>query len=312
MRTNVEFSQYIAPDSSVYDFDEGDRFLMSEEGMGMPPINYLTQKGPFQHGETLVDYRLRPRVVQLQLRQDSCSRGDYWDRRALLINMIRPNRFIGADFVPGTLRKIFEDGSIKDLKVVIEEGPAFAPRQSGQWDEWGFTETLRFIAYDPTFFNPIQKSEFWNSLIGAGNANNWVLPWTFPFSFGGVAFNLSRTTTYLGTWLAYPKITITGPINLFRIDNISTGEYIELTYNLGSGDHIIIELPYGNKKIYLNTDIPVNNLIGTVTTDSDLDSFHVAPEPEVLNGENTFVVSGTGTDANSKVLIEYYERFIGI
>jgi hypothetical protein len=53
-------------------------------------------------------------------------------------------------------------------------------------------------------------------------------------------------------------------------------------------------------------------LIGTVTTSSDLTTFHIAPDPEVPGGINSFTVSASGADANSRILLEYYIRYIGL
>src|SRR3990172_10515412 len=124
----TEFTEYIAPNGSIYQFDTMDRFLMSEEGLGMPAIQYITQKGPYQHGSSLIAYRLQERTIQLILREDSCDRTAYWASRAALLDSIRPNRYVGYNFDAGVLRKKFQDGKIRDIKVVIEQGPIFTAR----------------------------------------------------------------------------------------------------------------------------------------------------------------------------------------
>lgn len=305
----VEFTQYIAPDGNVYKFDTGDRFLMSDEGYGLPPIEYITQKGPFQHGETVIDYRLGPRVIQLQLRQDSCSRDDYWDNRALLLNSIRPNRNVGVTFSTGVLRKIFQDGTMKDIYAIIQQGPGFVAKQSGKWDEWGFTETLQFICHDPIFFNPIQKSYTFDNLVSPGAGVGWELPWSFPMLFGGTAFALSGNITYNGTWMSYPSIVIVGPVNGLVITNISTGETIEFNYSIADGETVTISLEPGNKSVTNQLGV---NLLGVITSDSDLATFHLAPDPEVALGVNEIDLALSGADAGSSVTILYYEKYIGL
>jgi hypothetical protein len=305
---SVEFTQYIAPDGNIYKFDSVDRFLMSEEGFGLPPIEYITQKGPFQHGETLVDFRLGPRIIQLQLRQDSCSRALYWDNRSNLLDAIRPNRNVGSTVSSGVLRRIFEDGTIKDINAIIEQGPGFVAKQIGRWDEWGFTEMLRFICHDPLFFNPIQKSITFDNLV-SGSDDDWVLPWSFPMLFGGSAFALSGNIVYPGTWLDYPTIVIVGPVNGLIITNVSTGEFIEFNYSIADGETVTISLEPGNKSV---TNQLGTNLLGVITPDSDLATFHIAPNPEVANGLNEIDLTLSGADAGSSVSISYYERYIGL
>lgn len=310
----AEFTEYIAPDGVTYKFDAGDRFLISEEGLGLPPVEYITQKGPFQHGENLVDYRLGVRTIQLLLRQDTCSRFDYWTSRASLLNMVRPNRYVGSDFGPGTLRKKLPDGTIRDIDVIIEQGPIFSARSLDHWDEFGFTETLRFLAHNPTFYDPEQRSVQWETLVDATTEDYLIFGTTsfsfvFPFVLGVTTFVSEKTVAYPGTWHSYPRITVLGPQEDFKITNVSTGEFIQLDYNIAAGEEVTIDLPFGNKTVENNVG---TSLIGTVTPTSNLATFHIAPDPEVPGGVNVFRVDSVGTSAASKVLMEYYIRYIGI
>ncbi|MCI0551432.1 MAG: exo-alpha-sialidase, partial [Anaerolineae bacterium] len=58
---------YIGPDGQVYPLVTPHlpvgRFVMNFSGFGMPPFDYVTQRGPFQHGETVRDFFARPRIV---------------------------------------------------------------------------------------------------------------------------------------------------------------------------------------------------------------------------------------------------------
>ena len=304
-----EFTEYISPDGITFHFEGNDRFLISEEGLGMPPISYITRKGPFQHGESLIDFRLGTRIVQLILQQDSENRYKYWERRAELMNMLRPNRQFSGYMNPGILQRRLPNGSIRSINVVIEQGPIFAARSTSMWTEASYTETLRFIAHDPVFFDPIQKGVLWDTLADPLGAVDLVFPMEFPFELGGSAFGQIRTCTYPGTWLSYPYITLTGPINGFTITNAETGEIIDFSYSIAVGEIVYIDLAWGHKSVENNLGV---NLIGSVTTSSDLATFHIAPDPEAVGGINTFTITGSSVDANSRVLLEYYERYIGI
>lgn len=310
MSNNItEFTKFISASGEEYSFDTKDRFLMTESGMGLPPIKYITKKGPFQHGETVVDFRLQPRTIQLQLRQNSCSRADYWTNRSLLLNAIKPNNYSGNSFHSGVLRKIFDDGSIRDLNVCIEAGPIFEARSLDKWDEWGFTETLRFIAHDPVFYNPVRKGISWESITSSSSQVHWQLPFSFPMQFGETAYGQYHSIEYEGTWISYPIIVLTGPQNGTIITNISTGETIDLEYNIAAGRVVTIDLEPGNKTV---TNDLGTNLIGVVTSDSDLSTFHIAPDPEVAGGLNEFSIQLSGATAASKMDIYYYEKFLGI
>jgi hypothetical protein len=303
----LEFTKYFSPDGEEYSFNEDEKFLMSETGLGMPPISYIDQRGPFQHGNTIYDYRLEPRIIQLVHRRNACSRDDYWGNRADLINLVRPNRQSAGQFNLGVLRKILSTGDTRDIDVIISQGPAFEPRNLSGWDEWAFTETLRFIAPYPVFYDPTSASATWTSGVTITELD---FPITFPIQFSESLLSSSgNNIAYNGTWLSYPTIEVTGPIGGFKITNDTTGEFIHLNYTVPAGDTVTISLEFGNKTV---EDVAGNNLIGTVTTDSDLATFHVAPDPEAAGGVNSFSVVGAGVDANTQVVLTYYTYYIGI
>jgi hypothetical protein len=243
------------------------------------------------------------------IRQDTCDRYAYWSARAALLDAIRPNYNSLNNLASGTLRKKLPDGTIRSINVAIEEGPIFVARSPDTWDEFGYTETLRFIAHDPTFFDPTKITTTWDVLVDPALPAHTVFPITFPITLGPTAYAVAKAITYTGTWLAYPTIIITGPMNGFLILNAATGEYIELNYIIAAGEVVTISLPYGNKTVTssLGTD-----LIATCLTGSDLPTFHIAPTPEAAGGVNIIQVEVTGTDVNSKVVLEYNTRYIGI
>jgi hypothetical protein len=306
----AEFTRYESPDGKIYDFDEDDRFLVSEEGLGMPDIEYRTHRGPKQHGETTSDYRLLPRIIQMIVRQDSCSRSDYWDYRALLLDSIRPNRQNFGTFQHGTLQKFLPNGDKRFIKVVLEKGPVFAPRNMQEWDEWGFTEALRFKASDPVFYDPDQVCKSW--------LFEEYVHLTFPFVFeaplglifGSALFAYNSDIVYEGTWESYPVIQIVGPIMSPTITNTSINKSIQLDYTVSAGEVITINLTPGNKTVESNLN---GNIIGVISTPRDLTSFRILPEPEVANGINKIDVLGSDAVVGvTEIKLAYYNRYIGI
>jgi hypothetical protein len=128
--------------------------------------------------------------------------------------------------------------------------------------------------------------------------------------FGSSMMGEDQLTTYTGTWQTFPLIYITGPMQGPVIRNLSTGEYIALDYSVSGGEVVTITLDYGNKTVTNNFGV---NLIGIVTSDSDLATFHIAPAPEAVHGENIIRVIGGGAIIGvTKVELWYYTRYIGI
>lgn len=289
---------YVTPDGVSLLLSAPEKWwVLTEEGFGMPPIEYVTQRGPFQHGETLKDFFLRPRVVQLTMRVNGCSRSEYWDLRNQILGVMRPGR---DGTSPGVLRKYLANGAVRELECYIVDGPSFPGKSANKWDEWSIMDTLRFQALDPVLRNPALKTFAYVSTGGASG----TFPLTFPLTIaafsspgGGLPIN------YLGNWLSYPTIILNGPLVGPLVRNLTTGEKIEFSGSIASGRVVTIDLTFGHKTVTLDDG---TNQIGFISSDSDLGSFHLTP------GNNQIQVNATGTSAISSVVLQWYDRFIGI
>ena len=298
-----EYLEYRTPAGEVFSFEGYAKFLMTEEGFGMPEIEYITQRGPFQHGDSILDYRLAPRILQLTYSEKSYSRHDYWDVRAGLLDIFRPNNHNLGDFGPGTLTKFLPNGQKRAIDVFPIQGPTFTISRQGDWRETTVMDTLRFKAPDPVFYDPNQQNTLWV----LATQEHLVFPITFPIRFGTLVIDDTITVNYQGNWKDYPIITIIGPLEGAIIQNQSTGEEIRLLYTISAGETINIILQYGRKTV--TSDI-AGNLIGTVV--GDLATFHIAPSPEVANGNNVIRVTGGSATPATQISICWYNRYIGI
>jgi len=287
----IELTSYHSPDGQIFRFDSTDRFLISEAGNGMPPIKYIEARGPFQHGKTLYDYRLDARTIQIVFRENACSRSAYWANRANVLNILRPNRQLVDTFALGHLLKVLPDGSQRQIDVIIDAGPDFRAREPGKWDEWSVHESLKFIAPDPTFYDPTQIV---NTVYHSSHAlfHAW-------------------TINYTGTWLSYPYIVLLGPLEDPILTNVTTGEKIDLTgYHIAAGETVTLDLQFGYKQI---TSSVSGNIMAYVSSDSDIATFHLAADPEAAGGVNSFTLTENGGATNATYRsIQYYTRYIGI
>jgi hypothetical protein len=304
----AEFDLYIAPDGTQYSLNTpGSKWVLSAEGTGMPPIEHVTQRGPFQHGETVTNYYLRPRIVQLLIRQLYGTRDAYFAGRHALLDILRPNRQvaglagIGA-IEPGVLRKGFPDGNVLDLHVRIQQGPNFQPRRLDAWDETAFQEVLRFIAHDPIFFHPTQQSVRC-SMGGEDVDAQLVFPITFPIRFDKLEGTADCTLiNYTGNWPEYPTIVVQGPAQNLVIENLTTDERLQLDYTIPAGAVVTLDLTYAHKTVTMTGGV---NLLGYLTPDSDLASFHLEP------GINQLDISATGVNLQTYIEVRWYRRYIG-
>lgn len=310
----IEFDYLITPDGLEYNFHDPNspltdgRWLLTFEGQGMPDISYITQRGPFQHGITVLDYRLNPRTITYLHSRSACDRLGYWATRADLINHCRPNRQVpNTPYKLATLRKILPDDSKWDIDVVIQSGPYGNARTLTQWKETRWTETLKFLAPDPAFYN----TDMVILPLGIAICEDLVFPFDFPFIFCGDVLSVVNSVTYTGTWLSNPIIIFTGPFSAGAfVQNVTTGELIQFTRDIPAGIVITIDTRYGKKTV---TDQLGNSWIGALSTNSDLATFHLAPDPEAPGGVNTISAGGTGgVSGLSKVELRWYTRYIGI
>ena len=318
-----EFDEYIAPDGQVYKFDDklNNKWLASFTGYGMPEMEFITERGPYQHGETLLDYRLKPRTIQLVHRRSAERRQGWWNNRADILNRLRPNRHTAGMFGLGVLRKRLPNGSVRALDVIVQQGPVFSARGQDTWDEWAFDEELRFYAGDPIFYDPTLVTVLWVvSDVGGLYFHSTTYPddLFFPASFGTDTVSGSANVHYTGTWLAYPIIYVTGPINQPVVQNTTTGKSIQLLCNVSAGETVTIALPFGNKTVTNNVGA---NLIGEVSAASDLSELAVEPEPEAAwcgtharpCGLNVFYAGGGGgVVGQTQIRMTYKTRYVGI
>lgn len=299
-----EVYQYITADGKRYDFHAPNvRVLLSKpDGTGMPPIEYVTQRGPLQHGESLISYFLRPRTMQLLLRAQGCSRAQYWSSRADLIDYMRPNRHSPTSLPGGTLRVVQLDGTIRDIDCLIQQGPGFTAKDNRTWDEFSWQEVLRFIAFNPIAYDPTTRS-----LTYATPSGQLVFPITFPITF--TSNEVITNVTYLGTWLEYPTFIITGPMTNPVIQNLTTNQKLQFdNMILNTGESVTVNLSYGVKTAQKNDG---TNMVGYLSSDSNLGEFHLAPNPEATNGVNQIRISSSGGGGGTGIVMTYKYRYIG-
>lgn len=291
---------YITPDGVEYMLSSP-LFVLQEDGYGMPPLEYVTQRGPFQDGESVKAVFLRPRTVQLVIRRNGCSRAEYWNIRNTLLDILRPRRSNPITGVaispstPGILRKYLANGAIRELFAFPSEGPGFPSHGPETWDEYSVQDTLRFTCYDPVARDPkLQSAAF----VSSGSITTF--PITFPLTIASFGSNTLIKTD--GTWDTFPTIVINGPLTGATIVNTTTGERIALGYTIPAGHVVTFDLGFGRKTVTLDDG---TNLIGYVTADSDLGTFHLQP------GNNNMQVFGTGTSGTSSITLQWYKRYIG-
>lgn len=299
----IEFAYYVTPDSVLYPLFGGTRVLMNWQDIGMAPINYLQDRGPFQNGVTVRDFRLDPRVVTLEQYERGCKRDDFYCNEASLVAAIRPNR--SSTGVGGKLLFIRPDYTEVEIGARILEGP------SGSWDGQGslsppdYREQLRFFCEDPVWRLPTSTT-----VTFVLTETAVCLDTCLPLGLALASFAETTSIPYAGTWEGDQiDIVITGPLQDPEIVNNTTGQSIKLDYNLSSGETVTISILPNIVTVTNNDGI---NLIGTVTNLSDLVTFALVTIGDLTaTGTNSISVFGSfGTIGTSQITFTYYTRYI--
>lgn len=279
--------------------------LTTITGISMPPMAMRTVRSPFQHGETYLGFSLRPRPVQIALHMRGCSRYEMWTMRRELIDLINP--------LLGTLRirAEFRDGSIFELHDVVYDA-GFEVGTDGQSEPTTQALGARFIAHDPVWFRyPEQATGPALTVVQDLVFGDVSPPSTmiFPITFGAVHISQTLNITIDGNWMAFPTIELVGPLYHPLIENDTTGEKLELDYVITDGEVVTITTRFGDKTV---TNADGDNLIGYLTTDSDLATFHLDPHPVTTNGVNAVSFWAGNASVDSAIIVRWYNRYLGL
>ena len=76
----------------TYDLTDRQRYLwMQDDSLGMAPLHRILERGPNQHGETDLGFRLDPRIVNLVIGLFGTDDSDYWNARKELLKIFTPS-----------------------------------------------------------------------------------------------------------------------------------------------------------------------------------------------------------------------------
>lgn len=271
---------------------------LGDENFGMAPLHMITSRSPTQHGDTTLDFRLDPRIIQIPLLVECNTLQEQYDQRNYLLQMFKPTNRDSKIIV------VYPDNRQRHITTRVLGGLDFNMETSSGYS---IRAVVKLRCSDPTWFNPIENTIPLVQISGTPTA----YPKIYPTVYGTSTFGGSYDINYAGSWLSYPIITVNGPVTNFSITNTSSGQNITLDTGtvIAAGTSLRFDLRFGYKTV---TDQAGVNKIGLVNSNSELAQFAIFPAPEVPNGINTMVVSGTGTTTASSVYLSYYDRFVGI
>jgi len=141
------------PDGTYRDYSilhllgAGQSILSARQGTGMPPITIIEQRGPLQHGATMLGFRYGVRVLQVGISEQLFCALDLVDRRFDLTDLIRPSRVFPTTGVPTPLiyRRWLPGGrTVYGTDLQTTAGSAIVQSVTGRFVHYGLRAGSRF------------------------------------------------------------------------------------------------------------------------------------------------------------------------
>jgi hypothetical protein len=273
-------------------------YLTGTVNFGMSPLHRITQRGPFQDGDSDIDFRLDPRIISLPIVVPTSSIDDHFAYRNKLLDIFKPGNDVGRLGVyfsnEGT-----EVTRFIDVKVL---GGLTMDTDS---KDFNIRAVIQLRADDPTWYEGLGYEATLTTPI-LGTPTPYPKPYEVPYGSAGIGG--ITNVLYEGTWICYPVLTAVGPLTDLTITD-ALGHVISIDTPIPASTYISIDLKYGAKTVIDQDGV---NRFSWLDINSDLINWALYPSPYVFEGNNTISVSATGTDGDSSVSINWIPRFIGV
>lgn len=281
-----------------YDLSDGADYLLTGiDGIGHAAVRRLSERGPMQHGETDLGYRLQPRHIAVAIEARGGDRAAWLARREELMRILRASdRALSLRLSRGAWQRQIDCYLAGEMAMAADN--LLAPL----WQR----VAVELVAPDPTWYDPVPTTLEYSGGGGKGT----MVPTPVPTFVGASDLDQTQVVNYAGTWETYPVVRILGPIQDAKIENTSTGEVLDFDgITIAAGHYYEIDCRYGRKSV---ADGAGANKIADLAADSNLATFHIGAHPDVLNGVNAIRASGLGVSSATRVRLTYYTRYVGV
>lgn len=267
--------------------------VISLDGAGIPNIARRTQDYANQHGALDYGYRLQPRDMSLKLFYNGIDKAAEDGIRDTIYKVFRPYDHLLK------LRCTRDDRAVRQIDCHTI-GTMDLPESERIGASLAFA--VRLQAPDPIWYNATQQTHSYT-----------------PASSGA-----STTITYDGGWEEYPVIKLYGymefPILTETVytpnGNVTyTINFASVVTDVGSGiipdgDVWTLDLRPGYKTV--SDAAGTNKLAFLLSGIGDFSSFRLFPAPIKTSGANAFTLAYTAKNANARMDVLYYNRYLGL
>jgi len=111
--------------------------MAGRRGLGMAQVRFLTDSSPYQHGESVQGIRWNTRQIQILVNDQQKSLIDYWQKRDLYLDLLRPSRStITKDKLikPFIYRKWLPGGKLyRGTDMIVTNGLSYVTTPTGHF-----------------------------------------------------------------------------------------------------------------------------------------------------------------------------------
>lgn len=268
---------------SVIFSDRPPFILENIEGLAGVDADIQTQKAPYQDGSTHIDTLLESRVLTLQVAILASSRTDLYERRSLLSGIFNPK-------LDGTLR-YENDYTAKEIPVRVDSGPVY-PSPKGNVQECLIT----LMAPMPFWLDITEQNYKLEDFV-----TNFRFPFHFPVRFA--TRGDTRTILNDGDVPTPIEVEFRGHAVNPRIENNTTGEFIQVNREIPADYKLIIDTTFGRKRVSI---VAPDGIETNAFHYIDLDSTFF--DLEVGENRLSFITDG----GNPEVYVYFKKRYVGV
>lgn len=164
----------------------------------------------------------------------------------------------------------------------------------------GLVQPFRLICKvkDPTIYGATAKTASTQQATPTASTGTALYSFKYPILYGASTYSVTSDATNSGDKPAYPaSITVYGPVNTPKITNGTTGEYIEVSTNVGSGQ--ILNIAYDADTLIVTLDgVSKLNLVTSTST-----YFKLRPGP------NPITLSGSSISTGAYAVVNYRDAY---
>lgn len=285
--------------AEVYSMSDGNPFwALTMTGVGLPPVRLIKERGPQQHGSTVVGYTLDERLLNLALLIKVQTEALADQARDDLAEILKP-----VDDLPCKIRLTRNDGAVRQIDAYIVGTVDFPNTQQARFAGTQMV-VAQFEAPDPLFYDPALRNVIFDTSGGGG----YQVPTEVPTQYTtGSVINSVASLVYVGKSRVFPKIYVTGPAVNLVITNETIDKVLNFTgHTIAAGVIYEIDLRYGYKTITDNSGTRQN---AALTDASNLADWHIAATPTAPGGVNDIRVVASGSTIATSVRVEFNDTF---